>query len=60
MKSNVIGPFSFEEHTVRGEKFITIMEETALGHIHAGTVFHLGGAPPYSSHCVCTFLDGVS
>lgn len=57
MKNNVIGRLIFEECTVRCEKFVTVMEDTALGHIRAGTVFHLGGAPPPSFPCICAFLD---
>jgi hypothetical protein len=60
MKSKVIGPLTFEECTVGCEKFISVMEDTALYHIHAGTIFQLGGAPPHSFHCVHAFLDGVS
>lgn len=56
MKNNVIGPVISKECTVRCEKFITVMEGTALGHIRAGTVFQLGGAPPHAFPCVCIFL----
>jgi hypothetical protein len=33
------------------------MENTALPHVPEGTVSHLGGALPHSSHYVCAFLD---
>lgn len=54
---NINSPFYLEEHLVAGNKFLVIIEETALRHIPAGTVFKLGGAPSHFSHCVHAFLS---
>jgi hypothetical protein len=36
---NIISPSFSEEHMVTGEKFLAMMEVTALHHIPAGAVF---------------------
>jgi hypothetical protein len=53
---NTVSPFYFEEHLVTGNKFLATIEETALHHILAGTVFKLEGAPSHFSHCIHGFL----
>jgi hypothetical protein len=53
---NIIRPFYFEEHLVTGNKFLATMEETAMRHIPAETVFKLDGARSHFSHCVHGFL----
>jgi hypothetical protein len=53
---NIISNFFFEKHLVTGKKFLATMEETALHHIPARTVFQLGGAPSHFSHGIHTFL----
>jgi hypothetical protein len=57
MKNNVIIPFFLEELTVTGEKFLPMMEGTALHHIPGRTFFHLDGAPPHFPLCFHAFLD---
>jgi hypothetical protein len=54
---NVISPFLFEESMVIGEKIPPMMEDTALLHIPAGTVFQLYSAPSHFSSHVRAFLD---
>jgi len=45
MKNKVFSPFFFEEPTVTGDTFLAMMENTALCHVHVGTVFQLDGVP---------------
>jgi hypothetical protein len=38
IKSNVIGPFIFEEAVVTGDTFLAMMDNTTLHHVLIGTV----------------------
>jgi len=55
-ESKVINPFFFEEPMVTGHTFLGMMN-TALRHVHVGTIFQLDSAPPNFSSHVCALLN---
>jgi hypothetical protein len=58
-ENKVIGPFFFfEEPTVTGDTFPTVMESTAVHHVPKETVFQSDGTPPHLSCYVMPFWTG--
>jgi len=49
MKNRVFSPFFFEVSVVTDDTYLAMLDNTALHHVTMGTVFQLGGAPPYFS-----------
>jgi hypothetical protein len=57
-KKNIICPILFEESTVAGKKLVAMIEDAALCHVLASSVFQLNDAPPHFCTVLMPFCTG--